>query len=217
MDQTAKRLAHYFLEGNFDDALHTVREHQANYASLEVFSSLLTPAMKYIGELWENSEITVADEHLATAVCDMVISHLYQQLSTSQNERQKAMFFCLEGEEHYLGLKMVNRLFEEDGWDTKYFGSNLPLEYAVKTAAEWKPQVIGLSVSIAYHLPKLKAYVKELESLSCKPRVIVGGRMAEKYDLRPYCSENTVIIHNIQAIADWLRQYQLGDKANAIS
>ncbi|MFC0190427.1 B12-binding domain-containing protein [Fictibacillus aquaticus] len=216
MNQNSRELAGFFLEGNIDEALRIVRECQRDSTSLEVFSSLFTPAMNYIGELWENSEINVADEHLATAVCDMVLSQVFPGYVKGEKVTKKAMLLCLEGEQHYLGLKMINRLFEENDWATKYFGSNLPLEYAVSTAVEWKPSVIALSVSIVYHLPKLKEYVMELESLPHKPLIIVGGRLAGKYDLRPYCSENTLIMNDITTIGNWLGQYQLGEKVNAI-
>jgi methanogenic corrinoid protein MtbC1 len=217
VNQTAREFAGFLLDGNVDEALRIVRESQKVSTSLEVFSSLFTPAMSYIGELWENSEITVADEHLATAICDMVLSQAFQGGIEDRKSTQKAMLLCLEGEQHYLGLKMINRLFEENGWATKYFGSNLPLEYAVKAAADWKPEVIALSVSIVYHLPKLKEYIKELESLPNKPIIIVGGRLSGKYDLLPYCSKNTLIMNDINTIGSWLGQYRLGEKVNVIS
>jgi methanogenic corrinoid protein MtbC1 len=217
VNQTSREFAGFILDGNVDEALRIVREGQKDSTSLEVFSSLFTPAMNYIGELWENSEITVADEHLATAICDMVLSQAFLGGNEDKKGPQKAMLLCLEGEQHYLGLKMINRLFEENGWATKYFGSNLPLEYAVKAAADWKPEVIALSVSIVYHLPKLKEYIKELEGLPNKPRIIVGGRLAGKYDLIPYCSKNTLIMNDINTIGNWLSQYRLGEKVNAIS
>lgn len=47
------------------------------------------------------------------------------------------------------------------------------------------PDVIGLSVSIAYNLPNLQTYVKALEDLNYGPTVLVGGRLAEKYDSGP--------------------------------
>nr|WP_272885661.1 cobalamin B12-binding domain-containing protein [Fictibacillus marinisediminis] len=124
------------------------------------------------------------------------------------------MFSCLEGEQHALGLKMVSSLFEEDGWHSRYMGADLPLEYTVHTAEKWLPDVIGLSVSIAYNLPNLKRYVEALESLNYGPTVVIGGRLAEKYDLRPYCSDKTVIIKDVAELQNWLEVYSAGEKQN---
>jgi MerR family transcriptional regulator, light-induced transcriptional regulator len=69
------------------------------------------------------------------------------------------MSFCLEGETHFLGLKMVAALFGEHGCNVRNYGTSLPLEYACIGGNNWKPDLIGVSVSIVYHLPKLKEYM----------------------------------------------------------
>ena len=85
---------------------------------LTIYEDIITPAMHRIGLLWENNKITVADEHIATAVCDFVLSRLSNVHKSSQDSapRGRAMFLCLEGEQHYLGLKMANYLFVDHGW-----------------------------------------------------------------------------------------------------
>ncbi|MCD1260520.1 cobalamin B12-binding domain-containing protein [Paenibacillus athensensis] len=74
-------------------------------------------------------------------------------------------------------MKIISSSFQEFGWEVRYLGPNLPLEYAVQSALGWKPGVIGLSVSIVYHLPQITSYINELESLHHKPLVMVGGRL----------------------------------------
>ncbi|MDQ0858501.1 B12-binding domain-containing protein [Bacillus sp. V2I10] len=113
---------------------------------MELFEEIFTPAMQYAGELWENNEITVADEYLASAVCDFILSTLYPRMQISASAgRKKAMLLCVEGKQHDLGLKMVNSLFDEKGYETHYLGPNLPLEYAIQKAELWRPEIICLS------------------------------------------------------------------------
>ncbi|MDR7074901.1 cobalamin B12-binding domain-containing protein [Fictibacillus barbaricus] len=201
----AEKLARLFLEGNQAAALHFIKQ-QPNQNRMSLFQNLFTPAMYLIGDLWENNEISVADEHLATGVCDFVLSRLFQ-ISTETTSDHKSMFFCLQGEQHYLGIKMINSLFEENGWQTRYFGASLPLEYALKTALQWKPEVIGLSVSIVYNLPVLKNYVRTLSALPHKPVILIGGRLAEKYDLIPYTNHQGIIMKNLDEVDQWLNTY----------
>jgi methanogenic corrinoid protein MtbC1 len=201
----AEKLARLFLEGNHAEALNFIKQ-QPDQNRFSLFQNLFTPAMYLIGDLWENNEISVADEHLATGVCDFVLSRLYQ-FSGDVKSNKKAMFFCLQGEQHYLGIKMINSIFEESGWQTKYFGASLPLEYALKTALQWKPEVIGLSVSIVYNLPLLKNYVRTLSALPHKPVLLIGGRLANKYDLTPYTNHHGIIIKNIDQVNKWLNEY----------
>ncbi|WP_245154028.1 cobalamin B12-binding domain-containing protein [Jeotgalibacillus proteolyticus] len=210
-----KELAGYFLEGNTVKAWKYINE-QEKLTLLDTYHAMITPAMQHIGYLWETNEISVADEHLATVTCDYVVSRLaHARLASPEKNNRKAMFLCLEGEQHYIGLKMVNSLFEEMGWDTKYYGANLPVEYILKTAEAWQPAVVGLSVSIVYHLPKLKEYIEELSKLPNPPVVIVGGRLTEKYDLKPYCSENTIILKDLKEMREWLNYEQTKSKQDA--
>ncbi len=184
---------------------------------LTIYENIITPAMHQIGALWENNEITVADEHIATAVCDFVLSRI-SSIHMSRHgsaPRKRAMFLCLEGEQHFLGLKMANFLFIDHGWETKYFGPNLPLEYARHTAAEWEPDAIGLSVSIVTNLPKLKSYCDQLEAISPSATIFAGGRLGAKYDLTCHISRNTQIVGDLTVINDWLKNYQMGEKENA--
>jgi len=208
MNEETKELANHFLTGNHSAALTFLSE-KKHLPSWEVFCQYLTPAMQYIGDLWENNQITVADEHLATGVCDFVLSRLYEWQGKKTGEGKKVMLLCIEGEQHTIGLKMASTLFVEHGWEVKFFGPNLPLEYVIQTAKEWEPDAIALSVSIVYHLPNLRTYREELTVLPKKPTMILGGRLVGMYDLSPYCAEDTVLVKDITSLKNWLKTSKL--------
>lgn len=215
MKKPPTQLAEYFLAGEHERAMDLIKEFKSN-SNAEVFQTLITPAMQHIGDLWEQNLITVADEHLATAVCDFVLSRLYSWQSTEKdNKKNKVMLLCLEGEQHYIGLKMVSTLFVEKGWNVKFFGSNLPIEYTIKTALQWQPDVVCLSVTIVYHLPKLKEYIEKLSSLPHRPVIVIGGRIAGKYDLSSYCTEETVILEDLSTVDYWINKWEAKEKLNA--
>ncbi|MGP1908349.1 cobalamin B12-binding domain-containing protein [Metabacillus sp. JX24] len=215
----ALKLAGLLLDGNEREAVQLVKDH-SHLSRIELFEELFTPAMQHVGDLWENNEITVADEHLASVVCDFILSTLYplEQHPESEN-RNKAMLLCVEGEQHYLGLKMVNGLFDQQGWETHYLGPNLPLEYALKKAELWKPEVICLSVSIVYHLPNVKKYIDALSALPNHPAILLGGRIVGQYDISPYCSGNTEIMYDLKSVDNWLKRHnkmKIGSRVSAI-
>lgn len=199
----ASKLAELLLSGDSIAAWHFIKSEPAT--NREIYQELITPAMRHIGALWEENKISVADEHLATAVCDMLISRLgYEKKpqSPDQNAR-KAAFLCLEGERHYLGLKMAYQLFEEYGWDAKYFGPDLPLDFAVQALRQWKPDVIGLSVSIVLNLPKLASYIDELLALPHAPSLMVGSRLAGKYNMDAHTRERVIILKDYDEMEQW--------------
>ncbi|WP_076348345.1 cobalamin B12-binding domain-containing protein [Alicyclobacillus vulcanalis] len=203
------KLVEALLDGDEERAWEVVRTNaQSGANSAYIFDVLLRNAMVQIGQLWEMNAISVADEHLASAICERLVAR-YRDTYLQEPERPsrgKVMLFCVEGEEHDLGLKMVAAAFEESGYETRLYGRNLPLEYARLAALRWHPDIIGISVTIVYHLPKLKSYIHAFESLAYRPQIVVGGRLASMYDLRPYVGPKTLIIADITDLQAWLNQ-----------
>ena len=197
-----------FFEGDQDQAWERINEYSELMENSHLAFEVLTQAMQRIGKLWEENEISVADEHLATTTCDYVLSrYAHSRKLTSKNvDGPKALFLCIEEEQHYLGLKMISLLFQEYGWQTKLFGANLPLEYALEKTEKWGASVVGISVSILYHVERLNRYVTELESLPNPPEVLVGGRLTSQYNLSKYCSKQTTLVPDLNHVRQWLEE-----------
>ncbi|MDM5206435.1 cobalamin B12-binding domain-containing protein [Cytobacillus kochii] len=212
-----EELAEILLSGAVADAWEYIE--QFDYlTNVEIYQDIITPAMVKIGLKWENFEITVADEHLASGVCDFILSRLAAKHKLKAvKAAPTAMFLCLSGEQHYLGLKMVASIFEENGWRTKFLGANLPVQYALQAAKEWKPDVIGLSVSIATHLPTLTEYMEAFSYLPKKPRVLLGGRLTNLYDIASFTAIKPEIISNLYAVDKWITAFNTKGRKNAIN
>lgn len=199
------QLADLFLQGEDMEALRHIRSFLDHNSRKELFDQLLTPAMYHIGALWENNEITVADEHLATAICDFVISAVDHRELAEQGAERKVMVLGPEGEDHYIGLKMVAGLFREHGWSVKYMGPNLPLPHALAAAEKWKPDVIALSAALVYRLPSLKTYTQEFLALEIKPAVLVGGRAVNVSNMNALRNSGAMIIKDLSQLELWLK------------
>ncbi|MDP4553249.1 cobalamin B12-binding domain-containing protein [Alkalihalobacillus macyae] len=208
-----QHLTNDFLEGDQDRAWDRITEQKILMEDSHLTYEALTKAMQRVGKLWEENEISVADEHLATTTCDYVLSrYAYTRKLTSKNTNgPRALFLCIEQEQHYLGLKMISLLFQEYGWQTKLFGANLPLEHVIDTVEKWDASVVGISVSIMSHVERLNHYVTELEGLEKTPEVIVGGRLAAQIDLSKYCSNETIVVPNLDQVRLWLENRKGGE------
>ncbi|WP_110114633.1 cobalamin-dependent protein [Bacillus sp. CGMCC 1.16541] len=224
MRVTVEQLAELFLKGKVEESLSAMEEWvKEDIPSIEVYEDLLTETMYYIGELWEENKITVADEHIASNVCKYVAANYASIQKKSKNNqkwvgtKKKAMFFCVDEESHDLGIQMVSNVFKENNWNVRLLGASLPLQDAVSFADKWQPDVIGMSISIAYHLPSIINYTSELQQLDCKPTIFVGGRLARIYNLKEYCADNTLIFQNLKDVHNWInhvRDDEHGDASN---
>ena len=153
-----------------------------------IYLDVLQPTLREIGRLWQLNEITVADEHLATAITQMVMARLYSDFAPSAAPGGPTLIgACAETERHDIGLRMVCDLVEVEGWDAVYLGNTVPLEGLVDIVRQRRPHVVALSASIAPHLPQLRAAiaaVRQLADARWQPLMLVGGRaFLDKRDL----------------------------------
>jgi len=142
---------------------------------LEVFQ----PALREVGRLWQENRITVADEHLATAITQALMAQLYGELfQGAEAARNTLIAACVDMERHEVGLRMVCDLLELAGWDTTYLGATVPVPSLIRMIETRRPDALALSVSLGPHVPRLKwtiAAIRERLGDSA-PLVIAGGR-----------------------------------------
>lgn len=213
MQMGVEQFAEQMISGLTEPCWQTIVQFMdAGNNSLFIYEQLLAPAMRYIGSLWEHNLITAAEEHLASGICDIILSRYASMKKSEQSNGRKAMLLCIEGETHFLGLKMVSSLFQEHGWETRFYGPSLPLEYAVITGMNWKPDVIGMSVSIVYHMPRLKEYVESLDKLHHKPTLMIGGRLIDPYAIHRMVPDKVVLLPDLLQLNDWLLWYERTNK-----
>lgn len=144
-----------------------------------LYEDVFVAAQREIGRLWQANEISVAAEHLATAITQAAMTRVYDELFTSARRKGCSLVAaCADNERHELGLRMVCDLLELDGWDTCYLGATVPLESLIDIVRERRPRALALSTSLASHLPRLRETIAALrEALGEEsPVILVGGR-----------------------------------------
>lgn len=144
---------------------------------LDVYADVLQEALYEVGRLWESHRISVATEHIATAVTQLVLARLYENLPRRAAFRGRVVLTGIEGELHQVGGQMVSDALETDGWEVVYLGTDVPLPDVVDSVATLRPEVLGVSCTISRNLPKVAALVAAVrESLGARaPKVLVGG------------------------------------------
>jgi diguanylate cyclase (GGDEF)-like protein len=149
----------------------------AGFGAAGVHCRVIAPAMQWLGELWERGEVTVADEHLATAISHNVLARLFPRLlDAPSRSRERVMLAAAEGEHHVLGLRMVADMLEGAGFDVLYLGADVPLDALIGACEKHRPAVVGLAATMPLALPMVLAELVEVSSLEPPPKLMVGGR-----------------------------------------
>ncbi len=149
-----------------------------NFSIPEIYSDVMTPTLYEIGWLWQQNKITTADEHLATAITQYVMTTLYEEIFSTQKNEYKVLGASIGSELHEIGIRMVIDLFEYAGYNTHYLGGNIPYESFVSFVKDYQPDIILISVTLTLHLTDLKKTIKKIRSDSTlkNAKIIIGGQ-----------------------------------------
>ncbi len=145
---------------------------------------VIQPSLYRIGEKWQTCRVTVAQEHLATAIVQAVMTvGLLRSLPPAMIGK-RALLACVAANHHTIGLRMVCDAFQLAGWDVQYLGANVPTSALIRQVTEWKPDLLGLSVSFAQQLQVVKDVIAQLDERpsSARPAVIIGGLAINRFN-----------------------------------
>lgn len=148
----------------------------AGVAARTIYLDIFAPAMVAIGTLWERNELSVAEEHLATAITERLIGQLSPTFELEDGATGgTVMLGCVEGERHALGLRMLADLFRQRGWRVLFLGADVPTADWVQLAVRSSADAVAISARDERHLPQVRALIMDLRATRSELLVIVGG------------------------------------------
>jgi methanogenic corrinoid protein MtbC1 len=142
----------------------------------DLYTQLFQKSLYEIGQLWEFNKISVAVEHVATAITESLMNNVYADIEQSSNTGLRVIIANAPNEYHQIGAKMVADIFELNGWNTWYLGANTPTSELIRLANDIQPHVIGLSLSVYFHLSDLATMIHTINKNIPGCPVIIGGQ-----------------------------------------
>jgi MerR family transcriptional regulator, light-induced transcriptional regulator len=189
---TARRRSDQALEANsrrYGDALRAADGAAAERVALEclqegvaietLYARVIAPAMWRIGCLWVEGAITIADEHLATAITHRVMASAYgASFGRAVARPGRIMLAVVEGQRHALGLRMAADVLELGGYEVNYLGADVPPEALVEAVESRRPDLVGLSSTLDPAPDALLAALSRLRAHFPDTPIMVGGHGA---------------------------------------
>jgi methanogenic corrinoid protein MtbC1 len=143
---------------------------------LEIYTELFQRSLHEVGCLWESNKVSVATEHLATAMTEWLMTLAYPRLFSGERSGRRVVIACAENEYHQVGAKMVADIFELRGWDSFFLGANTPVDDLMRLLDDKKPNLLGLSISIYFNMPGLLKALERIRARHAELGIIVGGQ-----------------------------------------
>lgn len=174
----ARQYLQALLRAERHEASRLIREaFQGGATVTDLYLQVFQRCQREIGRLWLLNQVTVAQEHYCTAATQFVMAQLYPYLFALPKNGHCLVATSVAGELHEVGLRIVTDLFEANGWNTVYFGANVPAQSLIQTFGQHRPDVLAISVTMAYHLPAVEELIALVRSATDGPavKIMVGG------------------------------------------
>jgi methanogenic corrinoid protein MtbC1 len=180
LEELRERYLRAQLAGDRREAVRIILEEGVDRGNsvVELQSHVIQAAQNEIGRLWQLNLVTIAQEHMATAISQLALSALFEHAPVGKSHGKKIAIACVEGEQHDLPARLVADYLELDGFEVRYFGANVPQDELGAMIREEQPDIIGLSVTMSFNMPALREAIARLRVVTAAP-IIVGGHAIE--------------------------------------
>jgi methanogenic corrinoid protein MtbC1 len=177
----------------FEAALLAGRQHEAlatmnrclddGHSLVDLERHVMLPSLYRIGEKWQANKVSVAQEHIASAIVQLAMTAGLLRSQPPPMVGKRVLLACVAANNHAIGLRMVSDAFQLAGWEVQYLGADVPTSALVGQVIEWKPDLVGLSVSFAHQLRVVKEVIAQFDKRlgSVRPAVIIGGLAINRF------------------------------------
>lgn len=143
---------------------------------LDLYEEVIRVSLYEVGRLWEKNQISVANEHIATAITEGILNELFEEIISKKRINRKVIVACVENEHHQIGVKMVADTFEMLGWESFFLGTGIPVLELIRYIHEVKPDLIAISLSIYFNFANLIKMIEKIKSEFPEIQILVGGQ-----------------------------------------
>ncbi len=165
------------LAGRRKIALELIMDaYRSGYPIPGLYLDIFQETLYEIGRLWETNRISVADEHMGTAITQYVMSNLYQHLEISKERRGRLVMTGIQSELHQVGANMVADILESDGWDTVFLGTNVSEDEILHSISQHQADLVGISSTMLFNIPKVIRLVEAVRrEAGDSVKIMLGG------------------------------------------
>lgn len=160
--------------GNLEALLKTFDTHSSSIGIVEFYENILKHVMYQIGDLWENKQLAIAAEHIASNVAHGFVKILNDKLGKDAI-KQKILICTPPGESHTLGCNMLESYLRSRGFNVFNISPSVPTEDIISFIKGNSPDAILVSITLDENIPSGKRLVGKLKERFKTP-IFVGGR-----------------------------------------
>ena len=102
--------------------------------------------IRALGEQWRMGALTIAEEHIATETLTRALTRIGLGLPVAFGAR-RALLASVEGDNHVLGLRLVELCLRARTWEPVWLGRDTPTDVLIERIEHEKLELVALSAS----------------------------------------------------------------------
>jgi methanogenic corrinoid protein MtbC1 len=145
-------------------------------APRDLHIDLFQASLYEIGRRWEIGEVSVATEHVATAITEELLGRVFPHIARRAPVGHRAVVSCAADEFHQIGGRIVADTLEGMGWDVDFVGAGTSVAELVGCVQRAQADLVAVSVSVDTHLARMAETVRAVRATDTRVPIAVGGR-----------------------------------------
>lgn len=141
-----------------------------------LYVDLFQTSLYEIGRRWEVGEVSVATEHVATAITEELLGRVFPHVARRAPVGHRAVVSCAADEFHQIGGRIVADTLEGMGWDVDFVGAGASVAELVECVRRSPADLVAVSVSVDTHLARMAETVRAVRATDTRVPIAVGGR-----------------------------------------
>lgn len=164
----------------------------------DFLETVAVTTLEDIGHGWTERSVSVAQEHMATAVFRRVLGWLLEVYQT-RSAAHRLLVATPPGERHELGAFMAAISAAAEGWNVTYLGPDLPVEDLLGAIGQARAEAVALSVVQPGDARGVLSVLREIrDGLPPRVALLLGGAGAQRFQ----AEIESAGVHLIDSLAD---------------
>jgi DNA-binding transcriptional MerR regulator/methylmalonyl-CoA mutase cobalamin-binding subunit len=136
----------------------------------------VTPLLRQIGEQWHQGRLSIAEEHMASAVIEAFVLGAMRAMAVSASAPQ-LLVATPPRSRHVLGAALVAAAAAADGWRVVFLGGDVPAAEISRAAIATGARAVAVSVVYADDDASVLTELRQLrEALPAHVALVAGGQ-----------------------------------------
>lgn len=169
---------------------------------------VVAPAVEAVGDGWAGGSLSVAQEHMSSAVFRRVLEWLVGVYRV-EGEAPRLVVATPPGQVHEIGALMVAACAAAEGWGITYLGADLPVADLLAAAHDTGARAVALSVVYSSDDEKLLAALGSARAGLAEGTPLLVGGSAASHLREPLEDLGAVVLDSLPELRARLRE--LGD------